>query len=64
MSGSTLIFVKNTHQKAANLMFCLISPVGMVPWRFLGAKFNCIQKRSLKVETRWGYLVGSRPSPC
>ena len=25
--GSTFIFVKNTHQKASNLMCCLISPV-------------------------------------
>ena len=27
LSGSTIIFVKNTHQKAANLMFGLILPV-------------------------------------
>ena len=27
LSGPTFIFVKNTHQKAANLMFFLISPV-------------------------------------
>ena len=27
LSGSTFIFVKNTHQKSANLMFCLILPV-------------------------------------
>ena len=27
--------VKNTHQKAANLMFCLISPVAKTPaWDF------------------------------
>ena len=31
LSGSTLIFVKNTHKKAANLMFCLISPVAQSP---------------------------------
>ena len=31
LSGSTFIFVKNTHQKAANLMFCLISPVAQSP---------------------------------
>ena len=27
LPGSTLIFVNNTHQKFANLMFCLILPV-------------------------------------
>ena len=31
LSGSTFIFVKNTHQKVANLMFCLISPVAKSP---------------------------------
>ena len=31
LSGSTFIFVKNTHKKAANLMFCLISPVAQSP---------------------------------
>ena len=31
LSGSTSIVVKNTHQKAANLMFCLISPVAQSP---------------------------------
>ena len=30
LSGSKFIFVKNTHQKAANLMFCLISPVAQI----------------------------------
>ena len=35
LSGSTFIFVKNTHQKAANLMFCLISPVAQIPAWFL-----------------------------
>ena len=29
LSGSTFTFVKNTHQKATNLMFSLILPVGM-----------------------------------
>ena len=27
LSGSTFIFVKNTHQKSAHLMFCRILPV-------------------------------------
>ena len=27
LSGSTFIFVKNTHQKSSNLMFCLTLPV-------------------------------------
>ena len=47
LSGSTFIFVKNTHQKAANLLFCLISPAGMVPACFLGVKFNKQKKLSL-----------------
>ena len=35
--GSTFIFVKNTHQKAANLMFCLISSVAKSPaWSLEG----------------------------
>ena len=28
LSGSTVIFVKNTHQKAANFTFYLILPAG------------------------------------
>ena len=35
---STFIFVKNTHNKATNLMFCLILPVSQVPWWFLGVQ--------------------------
>ena len=35
LSGSTFIFFKNTHQKAANLMFRLILPVAKGPWLFL-----------------------------
>ena len=31
-----LSFCQKTHQKAANVTFCQISPVGMVPWCFLG----------------------------
>ena len=34
-----LIFVKNTHQKAANLTFCLILPVAMIPAWFLGGQY-------------------------
>ena len=40
LSGSIFIFVKNTHQKAPNLMFCLISPAGIVLVWFLGVKVN------------------------
>ena len=40
LSGSTFIFVKNTRQKAANLMFCLILPVAKVPWLFIEVQFN------------------------
>ena len=38
LSGSTFIFVKNTHQKAANLMFGLILPVALIPAWFLGVQ--------------------------
>ena len=40
LSRSTYIFVKNTHQKAANLMFCLILPVAKGPWLFLKVQFQ------------------------
>ena len=40
LSGSTFIFVKNTHQKAANLMFCLILPVALTPAWFLGGQYS------------------------
>ena len=33
-----LFFVKNTHQKTTNFMFCLILPVAKVPWWFLGVQ--------------------------
>ena len=36
LSGSTLIFVKNTHQKAANLMFRLILPGVGDRWQVTG----------------------------
>ena len=39
LSGYTFIFVKSTHQKAANLLFCLILPAAMVPWWFLGVQY-------------------------
>ena len=42
LSGSTFIFVKNTHQKAANLMFCLISPVVQIPAWFLKGQCRAI----------------------
>ena len=40
LSGANSIFVKNTHQNAANLMFRLILPVAKVPWLFLEVQFN------------------------
>ena len=43
LSGSTFIFVKNTHQKAANLMFGLILPVALTPAWFLGGQYINIQ---------------------
>ena len=39
-SVSTFIFVKNTHQKAANLMFCLISPVAQSPAWSVEGEYN------------------------
>ena len=39
LSGSTIIFVKNTHQKAVNLMFHLILPVAKGPWLFLEVQY-------------------------
>ena len=41
LSGYIFILVQNTHQKAANLTFCLILPAAMVPWLFLGVQFKC-----------------------
>ena len=35
----TFIFVKSTHQKAANLTFYLILPAAMVFWWFLGVQY-------------------------
>ena len=40
LSGSTFIFVKNTHQKAANFMFRLISPVTKTPAWFVEGQFR------------------------
>ena len=40
LSGYTFIFVKNTHQKSANLTFLLILPAAMVPWWFLGVQYK------------------------
>ena len=36
LSGSTFIFVKNTHQKAANLMLGLILHMTLIPVWLLG----------------------------
>ena len=40
LSGSTFIFVKNSHKKTANLVFHLILHVSKVPWFFL--EVQCI----------------------
>ena len=40
LSGSTFIFVQNTHQQAANLTLGLILPVAMIPAWFLGGQCN------------------------
>ena len=39
LSGPTFIFVKTTHQKDTNLMFCLISPVAKSPAWFLEGQY-------------------------
>ena len=39
LSGSTFLFVKNRHQKAVNLDFCLISPVAQTPAWFLERQY-------------------------
>ena len=39
LSVSTFIFVKITHQKAANLPFGLIFPVALTPAWFLGGQY-------------------------
>ena len=40
LSGSTFLFVKNKHQKPANLMFCIISPVAKSPAWFPEGQYN------------------------
>ena len=35
-----ILFVKNTHQKADNLMFRLILPVAKDPWLFLEVQYK------------------------
>ena len=41
LSGYTFIFVKNTHQKAANLMFRLILPAGMGSIQSCEVRYIC-----------------------
>ena len=49
LSGSTFIFVKNTHRKAGNLMFFLISPVAKTPALFLeGQSKSSSSSKSLR----------------
>ena len=40
LSGSTFIFVKNTDQKAANLMYFPVSPLAKTPAWFLEGQFK------------------------
>ena len=53
LSGSTFIFVKNTHQKAANLNFLPNFTCGtdtcLVPWREI---YQDIRKKPLKTITK------------
>ena len=50
LSGYTFIFVKNTHQKAANLTFCLISPVAKIPAWFLKGNIKGVKKETWPLE--------------
>ena len=56
LSGSTFIFVKNTHQKAATLMFFLITPVAKTPDWFLEG-----QSIAVGVSDMW-HMVGRERS--
>ena len=64
-SGSTFIFVKNTQQIAANLMFGLILAVAKVPWCFLEGQFmhwsvtktQCGADKSTSISRPGGYEV-------
>ena len=59
LSGSNFIFVKNTHQKAANLMFHLISPVARTPAWFLEGQSSgaMLAKVTLWFKAEKGYLM-------
>ena len=50
LSGSTVIFVKNTHQKAANLAFPLMLAAGMVQIENFEVESNPIQSKSRDVS--------------
>ena len=45
LSGSTFIFLKSTHQKTANLMFCLISPVAKSPACSVEGQYSIIASK-------------------
>ena len=51
LSGSTFLFVKNTHQKATNLLFRLILAAGIVPAWFREVKFNMFMLRHIFLKT-------------
>ena len=59
LSGSTFIFVKNTDQKAANLMFCLISPVAKTPAWFPEGQ----SMKNLNVKLNLTKLNWAEPAP-
>ena len=62
LSGSTFIFVKKkTHQKAANLMFHLISPVAKTPAWFLEGQYMVRNQQDKTPYFNWSQKLFNRP---
>ena len=57
LSGFTFIFVKNKHQKAANLMFGLILIVGVIPAWFLEGQYMLADHHL--ISYRVSFLAGA-----
>ena len=57
LSGSTLSFVKNTHQKAANIMFGLILPVALTPACFLEGQSKPMNFMTGSTTNRLGFAA-------
>ena len=63
LSGSTFIFVKSPQQKAANLMFCLISPVAKSPAWSVEGQYNSTY-RSIDRNTVFSIPMPSQGLHC